>query len=177
MGRLSYGGNISLDGYMNDANGEFDWGEITPEIHQFWNDRERPNSTYVYGRKLYETMLAWETMPPTSPVMDEYGEIWRGADKIVVSSSLQDVSSARTTLVRTMPDLAALKATQNVTIGGPTLAAQALDLIDDIEVLVYPIVVGGGTPFFPSGFRAKFALANSHVFGNGVVHLHYRKDA
>lgn len=180
MARLIYSGNISLDGYMNDANGNFDWGEITDELHQFWNDHDRAASTHIYGRRLYETMAVWETMPPTSPVMDEYADVWRNSDKIVISSSLPDVSTPRTTLHRSL-DLAwleSLKTTSptDITIGGPTLAAQAIDLVDELHVLVYPLIVGGGTRFFPDGADARFELLGTRVFGNGVVQLHYRRS-
>jgi len=180
MGRLSFTANISLDGYINDANGSIDWGSISDEVHQFFNDLERQNGIYLYGRRLYETMAVWEDLPPTSPVMDQYGEIWRDADKIVFSSTLPEVSTARTTLERAFfPDyVAELKrsSSENITIGGPTLAAQAFDLIDDLHLVLHPVVLGGGTKFFPSA-TARFALADSRVFGNGVVHLHYRKDS
>jgi dihydrofolate reductase len=177
MGRLIYSGNISLDGYMNDANGNFDWGEPTDEIHQFWNDLDRPIGTHIYGRKLYETMVVWETMPPTSPVTDDYADVWRNSDKLVISHSLPSVTSTRTTLRHSLDLdwLAEFKASsaQDITIGGPTLAAQAFDLVDEIHVLLYPVVVGGGTRFFPDGASALFTLAESRVFGNGVVHVHY----
>ena len=180
MGRLSFTANITLDGYINDANGNIDWGDITDELHQFFNDLERKQGIRLYGRRLYESMAVWETLPPTSPVMNEYGEIWRDSDKVVFSSTLSEVSSARTTLEREFfPDyVAELKRTssEDITIGGPTLAAQAFDLIDDLHLVIHPVVLGGGTRFFPSA-TARFALADSRVFGNGVVHLHYRKDS
>ena len=171
-------GNISLDGYINDANGNFDWGEPSDEVHQFFNDLERTVGTHLYGRKLYEMMAVWETWPPSSPVMDEYAEVWRNSDKVVFSASLPAVSTPRTTLQRTLsPDFVAeLKQTSrtDIGIGGPTLAAQVFDLVDDLHLVLYPVVVGGGTPFFPAA-TAQFELAGSRVFENGIVHLHYAR--
>lgn len=178
MGRLIYAGNISLDGYFNDAEGNIDFSEPSEEVHQFWNDLDRGIRTHIYGRRLYETMAVWQTMPPTSPVTDDYAAVWRNSDKLVISSSLPEVSTPRTTLERGLsPErIAELTAQGDVTIGGPTLGTQFIDYIDDLHILLYPLIVGGGTPFFPSA-SAKFALADSRVFGNGVVHLHYRKDS
>lgn len=179
MARLIYSGNISLDGYMNDANGNFDWGEITDEFHQFWNDHDRAAGTHIYGRRLYETMAVWETMQPDSPVMQEYANVWRNSDKIVISSSLPDVSTPRTTLRRSL-DLSwleSLKATSpsDITIGGPTLAGQAIDLVDEMHLVVFPVLVGGGTRFFPDGVDLRFELVESGALGNGLVYLHYRR--
>ena len=171
-------GNISLDGYINDVHGNFDWGEPSDEVHQFFNDLERSVGTHLYGRKLYETMAVWETMPPTSPVMDDYADVWRNSDKVVFSSTLDAVITPRTTLQRTLsPEfIADLKESSplDLGIGGPTLAAQVFDLVDDLHLVFYPVVVGGGTKFFPSA-SAQFELADSRVFGNGIVHLHYRR--
>lgn len=182
MARLVYTGLVSLDGYINDAEGHFDWAEPSEEIHQFANDLDRTIGTHVYGRRLYETMVFWETVPPAEPVINDYAELWRGADKVVISSTLSEVASARTTLMRELSHewLAELKetATRDIGIGGPTLAAQVFDLIDDIHMLVYPVVVGGGgTRFLADDAAGSFALASSRVFSNGVIHLHYRKDA
>ena len=178
MGRLMFTGNLSLDGYINDANGDFDWGEPSDEVHQFFNDLERSVGTHLYGRRLYETMKVWETMPPTTPVMDDYAEVWRNSDKVVFSTSLPSVSTPRTTLQRTLsPDYVAdLKQSSrlDIGIGGPTLAAQVFDLVDDLHLVLYPVVVGGGTAFFPAA-SAQFELAGSRVFENGIVHLHYAR--
>ncbi|NYF11173.1 dihydrofolate reductase [Leifsonia sp. AK011] len=182
MGRLVYTGLVSLDGYINDADGRFDWAEPSEEIHQFANDLDRTIGTHVYGRRLYETMVFWETVPPAEPVINDYAELWRDADKVVISTTLSEVASARTTLMRELSHewLAQLKATatRDIGIGGPTLAAQVFDLIDDIHMLVYPVVVGGGgTRFLAEDAVGSFELASSRVFSNGVIHLHYRKDA
>ena len=171
-------GNLSLDGYINDVNGDFDWGEPSDEVHQFFNDLERSVGTHLYGRRLYETMKVWETMPPTSPVMDDYAAVWRNSDKVVFSASLTEVSTPRTTLQRSLTReyVADLKRTSpsDIGIGGPTLAAQVFDLVDDLHLVLYPVVVGGGTPFFPA-VTAQFELAGSRVFENGIVHLHYAR--
>jgi dihydrofolate reductase len=180
MARLSFIGNVSLDGYINDADGNFDWTEPSDEVHKLFNDLDRSADTHLYGRRLYETMAVWETMPPTSAVMDEYAEVWRNSDKIVFSSTLPDVSSSRTTLVREFSPayVAELKAssTRDLTIGGPNLAAQAMDLIDDLHILLVPVLVGGGTPFFTSGVTGQFTLAESRPFDTGAVYLHYRRE-
>jgi len=180
MARLVYTGLVSLDGYINDTDGNFDWAMPSEEVHQLANDLDRGIGTHINGRKLYETMVFWETMPPAEPVMNEYAEIWRSAEKFVVSRTLSDVASARTTLVRDfsrewIADLTST-VTRDIAIGGPTLAAQAFDLIDDIHMLLFPIIVGGGTRFLPEGATSTFTLASSRVFDDGVVHLHYRKD-
>lgn len=179
MARLSFTGIISLDGYVNDADGNFDWAMPDEELHAFFNDLERPVGTHLYGRRLYETMVWWETMPPDSPIMNDYAAIWRAADKIVFSSSLPDVSSARTTLVRefTPALVAELKASsaQDISIGGPTLAAQAMDLVDDLHVVIFPVVVGSGTRLFQADMLVRFDLVESRVFEGGVVYLRYRR--
>lgn len=181
MVRLVYSGMTSLDGYVNDSYGNFDWATPNDEVHQLANDLDKAIGTHVNGRKLYETMVFWETVEPESPVIDEYAETWRGADKVVVSRTLEDVASARTTLLPhfTLSWLADLKATatKDIAIGGPTLATQAFDLIDDIHTFVCPVIVGGGTRFLPKGATTSLALVTSRTFDNGVVYLHYRKDS
>ena len=181
MVRLVHSGLISLDGYVNDSYGNFDWAEPNEEVHQLANDLDRKIGTHVNGRRLYETMVFWETVPPENPTIDEYAELWRGADKVVVSRTLDDVASARTTLLRdfSLKWLADLKATatKDIAIGGPTLAAQAFDLIDEIHVFVCPVIVGGGTRFLPEGAASALTLVTSRTFDNGVVYLHYRKDS
>jgi len=124
-------------------------------------------------------MVWWETMPPDSPVMNDYAAIWRGSDKVVFSSSLPDVSSARTTLVREFSPavVAELKASsaQDISIGGPTLAAQAVDLIDDLHLVLNPVIVGSGTRAFQADVFARFTLAESRIFARGIVYLHYQR--
>lgn len=168
--KLRYTGIVSLDGYINDESGNFDWSEPDAEVHQFVNDRERETSTYVLGRKLYETMQWWETMDDADPIMQDFAAIWREANKIVVSTTLTEIRAERTILMGQL-DLTGLDG--NVSIGGPTLAAQAIDQIDEFELYLNPVIVGGGTRFFPDGFRRELTLEAEHRFGNGVVYLRY----
>jgi len=179
---LRYASITSLDGYVADAQGSFDWSVPDEEVHRFVNDRQRPIGTYLYGRRLYEVMVAWETLPTHDQpaVTRDYAEIWRGAEKVVYSTSLQDVASARTRIERRF-DAAAVRelkasASRDLLVGGPQLAAAALraGLVDVVEQLVSPVVVGGGTPFLPDGLRLDLELVDERRFGNGVVHLGYR---
>jgi dihydrofolate reductase len=181
MAKLIYSGIMSLDGYVADEDGTFDWSAPDPEVHAFVNDLERPIGSYLFGRRMYEVMAYWETGPGAGapPHAREYGEIWRSADKIVYSSTLQDVSSARTRIERTFDPAAVreLKATaaSDLGIGGAELASRAIraGLVDEYHLFLTPIVVGGGKPFLPDGVRVSLELLDEHVFGNGVVHLHY----
>jgi dihydrofolate reductase len=181
MGKLIYGGILSLDGYIADENGDFDWSAPDEEVHAFVNDRERPVGTYLYGRRLYEVMEVWETMPldDEPEVMRDYARLWRAAEKIVYSTSLPAVSSSRTRLERSF-DPAAVRVMKNTSphdlgIGGATLAATALraGLVDELWMLVSPVVVGGGTAFLPDDLKLSLALQETRSFGNGVVYLSY----
>jgi dihydrofolate reductase len=178
MGKLVYSAIASLDGYVNDADGNFDWAAPDAELHAFVNDQERPIGTYLYGRRMYETMAVWETLDDPAPVMRDYAEIWRAADKVVVSTTLDAVTTPRTRLERTLdPDaVRALKAGGDVSIGGPTLAADALGagLVDELHLFLNPVVVGDGTPALPDGLRAQLELLGERRFAGGVVHVHYR---
>ena len=177
---LIYSSIMSLDGYTADSEGKFDWSEPDEEVHAFINDLERGIRTHLYGRRMYETMLFWENVPleGQSPTMRDYAGIWRSADKVVYSSTLPAASSARTRIERTFdPDaVRALKEHGNVSVGGPTLAAEAIraGLVDEYHLLVTPVVVGGGTSVFPEGVRAGLDLADERRFTNGVVYLRYR---
>jgi dihydrofolate reductase len=179
MAKLIYSGIMSLDGYIADKDGTFDWSAPDPEVHAFVNDLERPIGTYLYGRRMYEVMSPWETGPNEPPYVRDYTEIWRSADKIVYSKSLQSVSSARTRLERRFDpeSIHSLKATseRDLSIGGAELAGHAIraGLVDDYHLFLTPIVVGGGTPYLPAGVRLSLELLDEHVFDNGVVHLHY----
>jgi dihydrofolate reductase len=181
MAKLIYSGIMSLDGYVADEDGTFDWSAPNPEVHEFVNDLERPIGTYLYGRRMYEVMAYWETGPGDSDPdhIREYGEIWRSADKIVYSSTLQQVSTARTRIERAFDPEAVreLKATnvRDISIGGAELAGQAIKagLIDEYHLFLTPVVVGGGKPYLPDGVRVSLELLDEHRFGNGVVHLHY----
>jgi len=177
---LIYSAIVSLDGCTADSEGKFDWAEPDEEVHAFINDLERGIRTHLYGRRMYETMLFWENVPleGQSPTMRDYAGIWRSADKVVYSSTLPAASSARTRIERTFdPDaVRALKEHGNVSVGGPTLAAEAIraGLVDEYHLFVTPVVVGGGTFFLPEGVRAGLDLADERRFANGVVYLRYR---
>ena len=179
MARLIHTGSISLDGYLTDEQGNFDWAEPDDEVHAFVNDRERSIGTYLYGRQLYEVMSAWETIGDESAVMRDYAEVWRAADKVVYSTTLPAVHTARTRLERSFDPAAvrALKesADRDLSIGGPGLAVHALraGLVDEIDLYVSPIVVGGGRRFLPDGVRLKLELAEERRFASGVVFLRY----
>jgi dihydrofolate reductase len=186
VARLIYSGIMSLDGYTADADGGFDWAEPDQEVHAFVNDLERPIGTYLYGRRMYDTMAVWETMAAArdlSPVALDYAQIWQGADKVVYSTTLTEPSTPRTRLersfdpdaVRTMKD----SATADISIGGPGLASQAVaaGLVDEWHLFVTPVVVGGGTRYLPDGVRLDLDLVDEHRFGNGVVLLRYRTRA
>ena len=183
MAKLIYSGITSLDGYVADADGNFEWSVPDEEVHTFVNDLERPVGTYLYGRRMYEVMVAWETVHTLAdqpPFVQDFAGIWRAADKIVYSKTLQTVSSARTRIERDFDPEAVrqMKASagRDITVGGPDLAAQALKagLVDECHLLVTPIVVGGGKQFLPDDVRLKLELLDERRFGNGVVHLHYR---
>ncbi|WP_026549667.1 dihydrofolate reductase family protein [Arthrobacter sp. Br18] len=180
MALLLYASITSLDGYVADEEGSFDWGVPDEELHTFINDLQRPIGTYLYGRGLYEVMVAWETMPTAGdPILQDYAEIWQAAQKIVYSSTLPGPSSRRTRLERHFIPAAVeqLKAaeSQDLVIGGAELAAGAFaaDLIDEIHQFVSPVVVGGGKPFLPKSIRLGLALRDERRFANGVVYLRY----
>jgi dihydrofolate reductase len=182
MSKLIYSAITSLDGYVADEDGKFDWSEPDEEVHTFINDLQRPVGTYLYGRRLYEVMVAWETMALADqpPFIRDFAEIWRAADKIVYSKTLETPSSARTRIERAFdPDaVRQMKASaeRDISVGGADLAAQAIKagLVDRWHLFVSPIVVGGGKPSLPNDVRLKLELLGERRFGNGVVHLHYR---
>lgn len=182
MARLIYSAIASLDEYVEDEQGRFDWAAPDDEVHAFVNDLERPIGTYVYGRRMYETMVYWETASsPDSPaVIRDFTAIWRAAEKIVYSRTLQTVSSARTRIERQFdPDaIQRLKATSkaDITIGGADLAGQAIaaGLVDECHLFLAPVVVGGGKRALPDNVRAQLELLDERRFRSGFVHLHYR---
>lgn len=183
MAKLIYSALTSLDGYVADQHGNFDWASPDQEVHQFVNDQERPIGTYLYGRRMYEVMVAWETVPTSADqpqVANDWAQLWRAADKVVYSRTLNAASSARTRLERSFdPDAVRqmkASATQDLSVGGPGLAAHALraGLVDECHLYLNPIVVGAGTPFLPAGLRVNLELLEEHRFTSGVVHLHYR---
>ena len=182
MAKLIYSAITSLDGYIADKNGNFDWAEPDPEVHSFVNDLERQVGTYLYGRRMYEVMVAWESMDVSGqpPYVRDFAEIWRAADKIVFSRSLENASSARTRIERNF-DPAVIRqlkgrADRNITVGGPHLASQALKagLVDEIHLMITPIIVGGGKQSLPDDVRLQLELIDERSFANGVVHVHYR---
>jgi dihydrofolate reductase len=183
MGKLIYSAITSLDGYVADEDGNFDWAVPDEEVHSFFNDLERPIGTYLYGRRMYETMVYWETahtLPDQEPVVEDFAEIWQAADKIVYSKTLETVSSARTRIERDFDAEAVrqLKASaeRDITVGGPGLAGQAIKagLVDEYHLFLTPIVVGAGKQSLPDNVRVKLELLDERRFGGGVVHLHYR---
>ena len=182
MAKLMYAAMTSLDGYVADEGGTFDWAEPDEEVHTFVNDLERPIGTYLYGRRLYEVMLAWETISLAGqpPFVRDYAEIWRKADKIVYSTTLETIDSARTQIEREFDREAVrqLKASRgrDLSVGGAELGAHALEagLVDELHLFLAPIVVGGGKQSLPDDLRLELDLLSERRFGNGVVHLHYR---
>jgi dihydrofolate reductase len=186
MTKLIYTAISSLDGYVADTEGNFDWSAPDEEVHRFVNELERPIGTYLLGRRMYEVLLYWETAPTGNgepSAGQEYAKIWQGADKIIYSKSLEQVSSARTRIEREFDSQAIQQlkaaATRDLSVGGPTLAAQAIELglVDECHLFLSPIVVGGGNPALPDNVRLGLELLDERRFGNGVVHLHYRVKA
>ena len=182
MAKLIYSAITSLDGYVADEDGNFDWAAPDEEVHTFVNDLERPVGTYLYGRRMYEVMTYWETAHTVAdqpPCIRDFADIWQAADKIVYSTTLETVSSARTRIERDFDPEAVrqLKARtgRDITVGGSDLAAQAMraGLVDECHLFVTPIVVGGN-PSLPNNVRLELELLDERRFGNGVVHLHYR---
>jgi dihydrofolate reductase len=183
MAKLIYAAIASLDGYVEDEKGRFDWAEPDDEVLGFVNDLERPITTYLYGRRMYETMVFWETVgteadEPTA--FWDYAEIWRAAEKIVYSRTLQTPSSARTRIEREFEPDAVRQLKQSsgpdIAVGGAELAGHAIGagLVDECHLFLCPIVVGGGKRALPDNVRAQLELLDERRFRNGVVHLHYR---
>jgi dihydrofolate reductase len=174
---LVYSAICSLDGYIEDADGKFDWARPSDEVHAFVNDQERSIGTYLYGRRMYETMVAWETMDDPAPVMRDYTQIWRAADKVVYSTTLDEPRSARTRIVREFDPEVVRAIDGNVSIGGPELAAHAFaaGLIDEVHLYVNAVIVGAGKRALPHGVRMQLGLISSRSFDNGTVHLHYAR--
>jgi dihydrofolate reductase len=183
VAKLIYMAIASLDGYVADEDGNFDWAAPGEEVHAFVNDLERPIGTHLYGRRLYEVMIGWETMHTLSdqtPVMLDFAAIWQAAEKVVYSRTLETVSTARTRIEREFDPEAIRQmkaaADRDISIGGATLAGEAIraGLVDELHLLVNPIVVGGGTPSLPDGVRWTLELLDERRFANGVVYLRYR---
>ena len=183
MAQLIYSAIMSLDGYIADADGRLEWAEPDEEVHAFVNELERPVGTYLYGRRMYETMRYWETahtLAGQSPVSLDLARVWQAADKIVYSATLQAPDTARTRIERDFdPDrVRKLKAAagRDLTVGGARLAAQAIaaGLVDEYQLFVVPAVVGDGTRALPDQVCLNLALAEEHRFGSGTVYLCYR---
>jgi dihydrofolate reductase len=183
MAKLIYSVITSLDGYVADEDGDFNWAFPDEEVHTFVNGLERPIGTYLYGRHMYELMVYWESAPTQADqpaCVRDFTNIWKAADKIVYSTTPETVSSARTRIERDF-NLEAVRqmkasAERDITVGGPDLAAQAIKagLVDECHLFLTPVVVGGGKQFLPDKVRLELELLDERRFGNGVVHLHYR---
>jgi dihydrofolate reductase len=182
MAKLIYSAIASLDGYVADRDGNFQWAAPDEELHAFVNDLERPIGTHLYGRRMYDVMVFWETIDtdPEPPVMRDFAQIWRAADKVVYSGTLAQVSSARTRLEREFDPEAvrAMKASaaSDISVGGPELAGHAIraGLVDEYHLFLTPILVGGGTAALPEDVRVGLELVDERRFASGVVYLHYR---
>jgi len=183
MAKLIYSAIASLDGYVADESGGFGWSMPDEEVHAFVNDLERSAGTYLYGRRMYEVMKVWERdemLEGEPSQLRDYAEIWRAAEKIVYSRSLDDVATSRTRLERTFDPgkIQALKESQerDIGIGGPELAAQALNagLIDELHLLLVPVAVGAGKPALSSQDHVALELLDQRSFGNGTIYLRYR---
>lgn len=191
MAKLIYLINVSLDGYVSDRDGNLNWN-ITPEVFSAILELVRPAGTYLYGRRMYETMALWETahvapdapafMPGLDALERDFAAVWRAADKVVFSTTLQRASTARTRIAPALDldQLRRLKATsdRDLTVGGPQLAAALLaaDLVDELHAFVYPLSVGGGKPWLPPDQRIALELVDARRLGS-IVHLHYRRGS
>lgn len=183
MAKLIFAAITSLDGYVADADGNFDWSMPSEEVHRFVNNLEAGIGTYLYGRRMYEVMRYWETASTGNgeqSAEQEFAKLWQRADKIIYSRSLDEVSTASTRLEREF-DAEAIRqmkadVTRDIAISGPTLAAEALrhGLVDECHLFLSPIVVGGGTPALPDNVWLQLQLLDERRFDNGVVYLHYR---
>jgi dihydrofolate reductase len=185
MAKLIYVAITSLDGYIEDESGAFDWAVPDDEVHAFINDRQRSIGTYLYGRGMYETMSAWETdhtLAAESPLMRDFAQIWQSADKIVYSRTLDAAATTRTRIERDFDPQAVRQmiasAERDIAVGGPDLAQHAFraGLVDECHLYIVPVLVGGGKHCLPSNVRLKLELLNVRHFANGTVHLRYQVD-
>jgi dihydrofolate reductase len=183
MAKLIYATQTSLDGYINDEQGKFDWARPDEEIHTFFNELERPIGTYLYGRRMYETMRFWQDPPELAEApgyIRDYAEVWQDTDKVVYSRTLDEPSTPRTRIESEFdPDeVRKLKETADadISVAGPVLAAEALraGLVDQLDQVVYPVIVGGGTNWLPDGLRLDLEPLEERRFASGAVHLRYR---
>jgi len=183
MAKLVYDAGTSLDGYVADEAGNFEWMELGDDVQAFINGREAQIGTYLFGRRMYETMAVWETpdlLPPLTPAALKFLPVWRAADKIVYSTTLPGVTTARTRLERVFDADAVRRfkagADRDIAIGGATLAAHAIraGVVDEYDLLIAPVVAGGGNPFWPCDVSLRLELIDEHRFSNGIVHVRYR---
>ncbi len=180
MANLRYVAIASLDGYVEDEQGKFDWVEPDEEVHAFVNDLERPVGTHLYGRRMYETMAYWETGGDGGAVYRDYAEIWRAAEKVVYSRTLSTVSTERTRIERAFDAAAITRLKEgsraDISIGGAELAGQAIaaGVVDECHLLLGPVIVGGGKRALPAGVHAELALVDERRFRSGFVYLRYR---
>ena len=182
MGRLIYNVIASLDGYVDDSDGGFAWAMPDEDVHGYVNDLMRTVGTHLYGRRLYAVMAGWQTLgtsPDEPAIMRDFGDLWRGADKVVYSTTLDAVTTPRTTLERRFDPAAVRRSVagddRDTLVGGPGLATHALraGLVDEIGVVVVPVVVGDGTPYLPPGLRLDLRLLDERRFDNGFVAMRY----
>jgi dihydrofolate reductase len=182
MGKLIYTMIASLDGYVSDEDGNFDWAAPDKELHEFLNEHTASIGTYLYGRRMYETMAYWETahtVPDHPPFILDYARVWQAADKVVYSTTLDQVASERTRIERSFEPEAVrrlkAKSERDLAVAGPELAAQAIraGLVDEYQLIVGPAIVGGGHSFFPADVRVDLELLDERRFANGVVYLRY----
>jgi dihydrofolate reductase len=180
MAKMIYAAIASLDGYVADEDGKWDWSVPDEEVHALVNDLARPIGTWLLGRRMYEVLSAWDTIEDDEPVIRDFAEIWRSADKVVYSRTLEAPSTARTRIEREFDPEAVRRmkagSERDLSISGPELAAQGLraGLVDEIQLSLSPIIVGGGTPALPDGAKVPLELLDEHRSGNGAVHLRYR---
>lgn len=183
MGKLIYSVIESLDGYVADESGNFGWAEPDESVHSFINDLQRPLGTYLYGRRMYEVMAAWDTIGAVGdqpPFIEDFARVWRAADKVVYSSTLSRVSTDRTRIERGFDAVTVQRmkaeSKRDMSIGGPKLAAAVIEagLVDEYQLFVVPVIVGGGTPAFHGGIRLELELIGERRFDSGVVYLDYR---
>lgn len=183
MAKLLYAAITSLDGFVEDPDGNIDWSRPDDELHAFVNELERPIGTYLYGRRMYETMLFWETAesgPQQTGVAQDFAAIWRAAEKVVYSRTLEQTSSSNTRIERDFEPSAVLRMKQaaghDITVGGAELAGEAIraGLVDECHLFLIPVLLGAGKRALPGGIRTRLHLLDQRCFGSGVVHLRYR---
>jgi dihydrofolate reductase len=181
MAKLVYSMITSLDGYISDVDGNIEWGAPDDEVAEFVNDMERGVATVLYGRRMYETMVFWETFEGSAdePVAQDFADIWRSQDKIVFSTTLAEPSSAKTRIERTFVPDEVLRMKQSsgtdLSIAGPHIASQAIEagLVDEMHLFIAPVTLGGGAPAHPGEVLTDLELLDVNRFESGFLHLHY----